>query len=103
MIDMLIFILLLLNLVAIGYRSLTRNGGNPRETSGDKPKRNPKHHSPNYYGYDGGWANVCVCNCGSVSLYEDNHPVNPCRDCGTKKERVERSARWTKSGWEFAK
>jgi hypothetical protein len=44
-----------------------------------------------------------VCNCGSVSLYEDNHPVNPCRDCGTKKERVERSARWTKSGWEFAK
>ena len=57
-----------------------------------------KHHKPVYYRYDGWWANVVVCNCGSVSLYNDNHPVNPCVDCGTKKERKEHSARWVDTG-----
>ena len=62
----------------------------------------PKHHPPEYWRYEGGWANVCTCDCGSVSLYEDNHPVDPCRDCGTKTKRRERSARWVGVKWEFA-
>lgn len=65
------------------------------------PKVKPLHHYPEYYGYSGGWANVMVCQCGSTSLYQDNHPVNPCRDCGTKKRRVETSGKWVGTHWEI--
>lgn len=67
-----------------------------------KNKNYPKHHRPRYYAYSGGWANVCECKCGSVSLYEDNHPNNPCADCGSKAIREEHSARWV-GHWEFAR
>jgi hypothetical protein len=55
-----------------------------------------KHNPPRYYGYSGGWANVLICDCGSVSLYEDNHPAHPCVDCGTKKQRKVVSAKYVR-------
>jgi len=59
-----------------------------------------KHHPPRYpYREGGGWNNIMVCKCGSASLYEDNHPANPCRDCGTKSKRSECSGRWLGGYW----
>lgn len=41
------------------------------------------HIPPNYYGYKGGFAKVTICkDCGSTGLYEDQHPVDPCNNCG---------------------
>lgn len=42
-----------------------------------------KHLKPVYYGYKGGFAKVTVCkDCGNTGLYEDQHPVSPCNNCG---------------------
>lgn len=42
-----------------------------------------KHLKPVYYGYKGGFAKVTICEaCGNTGLYEDQHPVNPCNNCG---------------------
>lgn len=44
-----------------------------------------KHRSPEYFGYEGGYADLTECSCcKSLGLYEDQHPVNPCRLCGSK-------------------
>lgn len=38
---------------------------------------------PKYYGYKGGYSNVTECvSCGLIGLYEDQHPVRPCKKCG---------------------
>lgn len=43
------------------------------------------HEYPKYHGYKGGFDNVTECDsCGNIALYEDAHPVNPCRHCGGK-------------------
>lgn len=48
-------------------------------------KRIAYHQPPKYYGYKGGFDNATWCDtCGRTALYEDQHPVNPCKDCGGK-------------------
>lgn len=42
-----------------------------------------QHNEPKYYRYKGGYDNVTRCeDCNRLGLYEDQHPVNPCIDCG---------------------
>lgn len=57
-----------------------------------------RHDPPRYYGYAKyyrkGFATITKCdNCGCVALYEDAHPVNPCRHCGGK-VREAGAAKW---------
>lgn len=74
----------------------------------------PYHIKPKYHGYRGGYANVSVCGtCGRTALYEDQHPVDPCPECGdsvydtvtspppdyVKKIR----AKWVSDVWVFSK
>lgn len=43
------------------------------------------HVKPGYYGYGGGYATLTVCtSCYRTSLREDQHPVNPCKRCGSE-------------------
>lgn len=47
---------------------------------------NPQE-APRYYGYhvykSGGYASTTRCaSCGNVGLYEDCHPIHPCKHCG---------------------
>ena len=48
----------------------------------NRPPR--KHAPPRYYGYKPGtFATVTMCTkCCRTALREDQHPVNPCPDCG---------------------
>jgi hypothetical protein len=44
-----------------------------------------KHISPKYYGYRGGFDRITKFGfCGRTALYEDQHPVRPCADCGNR-------------------
>ena len=41
------------------------------------------HIAPKYYDYNGGFASVTICeDCERTALYEDQHVVSPCPDCG---------------------
>lgn len=43
------------------------------------------HVPPKYHGYKGGFDNVTICEeCQRTALYEDQHPVDPCPNCGGK-------------------
>lgn len=67
-----------------------------------KPEnRYPKHHPPKYSYRDGEWVVVLVCDCGSISSQLDNMFLDPCRDCGTLKERKKHSGRWVGNKWEL--
>lgn len=57
-----------------------------------------RHDEPRYYGYwryyKGGYASITKCSgCGCIALYEDAHPVNPCKHCGGRVSEVG-SAKW---------
>jgi hypothetical protein len=42
-----------------------------------------KHLKPVYCGYKGGFAGITICkDCGNTGLYEDQHTVDPCNNCG---------------------
>jgi predicted RNA-binding Zn-ribbon protein involved in translation (DUF1610 family) len=48
------------------------------------------------------WCSITVCSqCKRTAKYEDQHPVDPCPNCGSKKIR-ERVGRWNleKPTWE---
>jgi len=41
--------------------------------------------APKYLFYKGEFANLTQCNeCKGIGLYEDQHPVDPCPNCGGK-------------------
>lgn len=54
-----------------------------------------KHIPPRYYGYvPGTFAKVTACvDCQRIALYNDQHPVNACPDCGGKVKEL-CSGRW---------
>ncbi len=58
-----------------------------------------RHLKPSYYGYNGGYWNICKCtNCELTGMYEDLHPVNACPDCGSQVVKSG-SAKWNGQLW----
>ena len=47
--------------------------------------KNVTQIAPYYHGYRGGFSSITICNtCGRTALREDQHPVDPCSECGGK-------------------
>jgi hypothetical protein len=61
------------------------------------------HVSPQYHGYKGGFDSITKCvSCGRTALYEDQHTVHPCPNCGAD-VKEDGAAKWHKKPQKWLK